>query len=65
MRAYTLASILFCVAGALYILLAIRDKWFPGFIAESSGSPPWFNLALGLVFLAIAFWHWGGTRHRR
>ena len=59
-------SILFFVAGLLYVAVAIRDKWFPGFIAETSGSSPWFNLALGVVFLAIAsFWHWVVTPYRR
>lgn len=57
-------SILFCVAGLTYILVAIRDKWFPGFIADTTSGRPWLNLTIGLVFLAAAsIWHWG-THYR-
>jgi hypothetical protein len=51
-------QILFSVAGLLYILAAIRDKWFPGFIANS-GTNPWINVAIGSLCLACALvWHW-------
>ena len=53
MRSKRLASILWLLAAALFALAAVRDAFFPHFIASSTGHPA-TNAALAVFFVIIA-----------
>jgi len=49
-----IAPILFLVAGALFLLAALRDMFFPTLLSHASGQGA-LSAAVGTVFLIIGF----------
>jgi len=48
-------ALFWLVAGILFLLVAIRDAYFPGFLGQNS-SPPSMFVLLGVLLIGLAIW---------
>lgn len=55
---------LWSLAGVTFLLIAIRDRYFPGFLGQNS-APPWMFGTLGTLLIGLSVWSFlrSGTQH--